>query len=245
MGKFICIKINRKKILLTLLSILVVAIVVITCVIMFGCKQSNYSLMQRNLSEYRKVLYVADTPNFYATFTTGKRENPYLLNGTSEKKVEYGVLTVKFNKEIYTQPTYTLLIDTIQYSGKLEKNPFDNTYVADIGREVSDAADINLKVVVEEINDNINMDNASVGWKINYKKALNIATEEFKDILPNYIVNNVLNAETYVKIVGSTDEELSNIYWYVSIICQNGDSFACIIDPNNGEILARKDNLIA
>ena len=57
--------------------------------------------MQENLSEYRKVLYVASTPNFDATFTTGKREEPYLLNGVSEKKVEYGVLTVKFNKEIY------------------------------------------------------------------------------------------------------------------------------------------------
>ena len=245
MGKFICIKINKKKILISFLTILVIGVIIAVTVLTFGCKPSNLNLMQKNLSEYRKVLYVASTPNFDATFTTGKREDPYLLNGVSEKKVEYGVLTVKFNKEIVTQPTFTLLIDTIQFSGKLEKNPFDNTYVADIEKEVSDVADINLKIMVEEINDNINMDNASADWKINYKKALSIATAEFEDILPNYIKNNKLKAESHIKIVGSTDKDLPKIYWYVSIICQNGDSFACIIDPYSGEILARKDNLIA
>lgn len=245
MGKFICIKINKKKILITFLAIVVIGIVVLVSVLTFGCKPSNLNLMQKNLSEYRKVLYVANTPNFNATFTTGKREEPYLLNGVSEKKVEYGVLIVKFNNEVVSQPTFTLLIDTIQFSGKLEKNPFDNTYVADIEKEVSDVADINLKVMVDEINDNINMDNASADWKISYKKALSIATTEFEDILPNYIEGNRLNAESHIKIVGSTEDELPKIYWYVSIICQNGDSFACIVDPYSGEILARKDNLIA
>lgn len=245
MKRLFLFQLKKKKILLY--TVVAIVLVALLCVglLLTGCSANISTLVKKNLSEYRSGICYGESANFNATFTTGKREDPYVLNGKKEKLVEFGVLTITFNEEPTTPPSYTLMIDTLQYSGKLERNPFNGTYVADICREVSDSTDVYLKVLGGGVNESVNLTNVSKYWEVSYKKALKIAGDEFSEVLQNYIKGSSLKAEVFLKIVGDLDDGTKNIYWYVCVLCQNGDTLACIVDPQTGEILARKDNLIA
>ncbi len=230
-----------KKVLWTLLVTIFVLCCVVGLIVLQGCSVSKYKLVMRQVSEYRKSIFVGEADNFSATFTTGKREDPYVYDGSKASMVEFGVLSVKFGSDIADNPEYILFIDTLQYSGKLERNPYDNTYVADIEHEISSNADIYLKIYAEGINEHITMVSKSKDWKIGYKQAIRLAVDEWDSIVYSYIDGKQLSAEVFVKIVADGEQK----YWYVSMLCPNGDNYTCLIDVNSGEILARKDNLIA
>lgn len=215
MKRLFLFQLKKKKVLLyTILAVVFIALVCMSF-LLTGCSANINTLVKNNLSEYRSGICYGESTNLSATFTMGKREDPYVLNGKKENLVEFGVLTITFYEELSIAPSYTLMIDTIQYSGKLEKNPFDGTYVADICREVSASADVYLKVLGGGINESLNLINVSKDWQVSYKKALKIASEEFSEALKNYIKRNSLQAEVFLKIVGNLEEGTKNIYWYV------------------------------
>ena len=45
-----------------------------------------------------------------------------------------------------------------------------------------------------------------------------------------------MEGEIFIKIV-SNDSNMSNVYWYVLLVCKNGDILASLVDVNNGEII--------
>ena len=111
-----------------------------------GCGEVNFKTHAHTyISEYRKNLFANKTGSLLATFTSGERERDYDLTGVKTPLVDFGVLTVKFYMDIGdTLPTFELKVNNKTYSGQLDKNPYDGSFVYDIETQVDDESDIPL-----------------------------------------------------------------------------------------------------
>ncbi len=185
---------------------------------------------------------MASCEDFIATFTSGKRESSYYYDGGSTRLVEFGVVSIKYTSKLTVDsvPQYLLFIDTMQYEGVLEFNPIDNTYVADICKNISSYADIYLRVYGGGVDEQMKLPCVSNNWRVSYKQAFDIAISHFEPTLRSQIVKNKINGEFFIKIVGDNVGDIFDICWYVSYLGKDGTVLACIINPNTGEILADK-----
>ena len=223
----------RKKVFISLFSIFFS----IFCSILFiACGQANLNDYSHTfLSEYRKNLFVAKTGLFTATFTSGEREENYVMDGIKTKLVDFGVLTVKFNSDLHDEtPQFELKIDSKTFSGELERNPYDGSFVYDTLCQVEDGASIELYLV--DLDKKEKLVCVSNLWSADYKEAVNIFSQKYSKELSNHTKSGKLQGEVYVKIV-ATDKNMDNIYWYVLCVCPNGDIYASLIDPNTKVIL--------
>lgn len=220
-----------KKVILSL-SFIILCVFLLT-----ACSKSKISqdVSINVLSEYRKNLFVSKTNFCVATFTSGQREENYVMDGNNTALVDFGVLTVKFdNYTSQSLPKFELKINNDLYAGEFEHNPYDNTFVFDIQKQVNDNDTLNLYLI--DFDQSTLLQCFSKNWNINYKQAHNIFTEKYKTEIANHLFDDMLKGEVYIKIV-SDDKELKNFYWYVLLVCQNGDMYSSLIDVNSGEIV--------
>lgn len=223
---------KNKNFKITLLSLMLLILTPFFC----GCKNSTKqeTVVQSSLSEYRKNLFVGNGSGFSVTFTSGEREEPYVMDGENQKLKDFGVLTLKFNNLPANLPQFELKVNEKTYTGQFEKNPYDNTFVYDICTQVNDEDNLNLYLV--DFDEYVKLDCVSKNWQFDYVSALNIFSEKYKEEIKNQTENNVLNAEIYVKIV-TDSKNMENIYWYVLMVCKKGDMFASLIDTKTGQII--------
>lgn len=202
----------------------------------FSCKssQKQESIVKNSLSEYRKNLFVGFGSTFTVTFTSGEREEPYIMDGNKNSLQDFGVLTLKFNSLPANLPQFELKVNANTFVGTLEKNPYDNTFVYDICSQVEDIDTLTLYIV--DFDETVKLSCISSSWEYNYLSALNIFENKFKSEINSQIENNILNGEIYIKIV-SDNEKMENIYWYVLLVCKNGDMYALLIDTKTGQII--------
>lgn len=202
----------------------------------FSCKssQKQESIVKNSLSEYRKNLFVGFGSTFTVTFTSGEREELYIMDGKKNTLQDFGVLTLKFNSLPANLPQFELKVNANTFVGTLEKNPYDNTFVYDICSQVEDIDTLALYIV--DFDETVKLSCISSSWEYNYLSALNIFENKFKSEINSQIENNILNGEIYIKIV-SDNEKMENIYWYVLLVCKNGDMYALLIDTKTGQII--------
>ncbi|MBQ9793251.1 MAG: hypothetical protein IJW32_05920 [Clostridia bacterium] len=228
---------NIKKLKIVRKIILSLSFIILSVFVLNACSKVNnpQEVSTNVLSEYRKNLFVSKTNFCVATFTSGQREENYIMDGSNTKLVDFGVLTVKFdNYTSQSLPKFELKINNDLYTGEFEHNPYDNTFVFDIQKQVSDNDTLNLYLV--DFDQSTLLQCCSKNWKINYKQAHTIFTEKYKTEITSHTTDNVLKGEVYIKIV-SDDKDLKNFYWYVLLVCQNGDMYSSLIDVNSGEIV--------
>lgn len=212
---------------------------------LFGCNNANLkAIVNEKLSEVRFNLFSASSDEINIKFTSGFREDPYILNGKSENKKEFGVITVKFLKSLpntNASPNFVITIEDMDFDGVFELNPFDQTYVQDIETFVLDDSNVTIKIMFGELNFETSLKNVSKEFSINHKDALNIFIKEFeKDI--NHLLKNGKDFEVYVKIISDPNFSLDKNYFYVCLISNSGISFSLIIDPLSGQILAKNES---
>ncbi len=210
-----------------------------------GCNNANLkAIVNEKLSEVRFNLFSASSDEINIKFTSGFREDPYILNGKSENKKEFGVITVKFLKNLpntNASPNFVITIEDMDFDGVFELNPFDQTYVQDIETFVLDDSNVTIKIMFGELNFETSLKNVSKEFSINHKDALNIFIKEFeKDI--NLLLKNGKDFEVYVKIISDPNFSLDKNYFYVCLISNSGISFSLIIDPLSGQILAKNES---
>ncbi len=226
-----------KKFLILLSGIIIVC----TLLISFK-KEDKIDLSYANIAEVRYNLFSAEDNNLIVTFMSGKREEPYVLDGVPQKEVEFGIVTIvfKIEKPNVEDVTAVLNINDKQYTSNLEENPFDGTYVYDIKTVVKDDDNLTINITWGDNNKAYNLQIQSQNWSCDWKKALKIASNEFKTEIENFTVNGKLEAEIYVKIIEDPSKNLDKKYWYVGLLSKTGKKIALIIDPETDEILARQ-----
>lgn len=221
-------------------KLFVLSLICLSCFVFIGCNK-YLNVTKNSLSEIRHNIFTGSSDNFDITFMSGKREKNYVINGYNTELIDFGVLTVTLkNPNLnYTNSSFALTINTLRYENILERNPFDDTLVADIGVLVnSDVTTINLRLIVDNVSEDIILTNISCDWKVDYNSALKIATKQLSEELKPYITNEFLG-ETYIKIIPDTINN-KDYLWYVHFVSRDGHKHSVLINPTTKEILAKK-----
>lgn len=219
--------------------IFLLSFLICTVLLLTACSSDNYKLALNNVSEYRKELYVGSNEQVVASYICGERESVYAMDGISTEPTEFGVLTFFVNEELEGVPQYTLVIDGQTFSGDLEQNPFDGSYVADIGKCLG-GSNISATISLGEFSSQVELKKVNVDWEIDGEKALEITCKKMGKEFKDFMENGAFLGECYIKIVNDSSISTNEYYWYVNIINGQGRSFSAIIDPHSGEVLAKK-----
>ena len=184
-----------------------------------------------SISETRDDFYYAKNGDYFVTFTSGKREQNYLMDGISTSLTPYGVVVLKTQKDIGKTPSFSIKSASKTYSSKMEINPYDMSFVADICEEIKGEDEITFSL--PEQNFEISLKNLSKNWRTTQSKALDIFVKHKQNELKKYQKTG-LDGEIYIKIVGDNEE---NIYYYVLFVGRDGNTISSLIDVNSGEIV--------
>jgi len=212
------------------------------CIIFMGGCDQKYKRIKNNLSEVRYNIFTGESDNFKVTFMSGKREKDYSINGYNTNLIDFGVITIspKDSSIDTTNSSVAITIDTLRYEETLERNPFDGSLVADIGVIIDNEINsISIKILVDNINENLILNNISHDWKVDYAKALKLAYNNLSENLEPHITTQFLG-EIYVKIIEDTINNKGNYLWYINFVTRTGKQYGIIIDPISEKILATK-----
>ena len=207
----------------------------------FGCSTNTEKYLRQNTAELREYLYEGSSDGVCASLIFGKREKNYIVNGYATELVEFGVLTFDVPKDIQIDETiakYVVTVGTTRYSGDLQKNPFENTLVADIKKNISGVQSVTAKIIAGEFVKEIKLVCINENWKIKSADVYSLVAKAFKNDFAKMINNNSFAGELYIKIINDSDENTSDYYWYVCVIGRTGGRLSLIVSPKTGEILA-------
>ncbi len=215
-------------------------ILVAICLVFTACGTDKVDLALSNLAEVRYNVFSGENDRFTATFMSGQRENPYIVNGICQERVDFGMLTIKFktaDRPMVAQ--YRLTVNDKEYTGNLEYNNYDGTLMVDIQQVVADDATIKLTVITDQEEISCDIAPKTTNLEITWRSALEIALAECSEQYKNYISKGKLNGEVYVKIITDLNASFDTYYWYVSIVGTNGSTIGVIIDPHTGQVIAK------
>lgn len=199
-----------------------------------GCSNQINTLVLNNMSDLRKNYFNAQTEDYYIELSCGQREEVFAYDGISTNKVPCGVLVLEFaNVYSYDYVTGTIDIDGQKKEIILKKSPFEYKYMVDLNQYLTQKNKI--KFSLKNTNTEVVLTEVSHSWKIDYKKAISIATNKLKNKLENLYFNQTLNAEAYLKIV--TKKDFNKTFWYFSYIDRAGQKESMLIDVNSGKII--------
>lgn len=218
----------------------------IGCSLIFvGCSNSNKKTADyigNHIIESRNNIYMGQDDNYYATFCSGEREEPYDLDGVVNEKVPFGIITLsrhdnsKLSNDEYM---FTITINGESSSGTITKSPYDNTYSADIEKSVDDNAEIALEVNINGSAFSQNLYNESKNFEISQEKAIEIASKELSSALKS-MSSNDKTAEAMIKILKDYSGETNRYFWYVGLVGSDGKTAGVLIDAHTGEIVSVK-----
>lgn len=203
---------------------------------LYGCGEVNFKAHAHTyISEYRKNLFANKTGNMLITFTSGERERDYDLTGIKTPLVDFGVLTVKFDTNVGDiLPKFELMVNQKVFSGTLEKNPYDGSFVYDIETQVNNDDELTLKLL--DFDQNLKLVCLSSNWGTTWEDAVEIFNQKYNKQILDHTKAGKFLGEIYIKIV-SNSKNLENIYWYVLCVCEDGNVYSCLINPNTKEIV--------
>ena len=185
--------------------------VTFVCLCFSACGTNKIDVALENLAEVRYNIFSGENQTYFASFMSGERENPYVVNGICDKQVEFGVLTIKYKTtDCPVVAQYAIKINDSEYSGNLEYNNFDNTLMVDIGKVVDDNAVISLVVKTSKGDEPCTLNPKTQDLEISWRTALEISLAEWGDEFNDYLSKGKLNAEIYVKIISDLNSKFDD-----------------------------------
>lgn len=221
------------------ISFVVLAVMMIGCAMLSGCGLNVKSDVLNNLSDVRYSVFVGQSDGVVSNLMCGMRENPYSYDGKSNKKTEFGVITVFFKNRPSEDLHYSLSVGKSSYAGVLEENPYNHSFMADIQKIVDGEGGVYL--TIEGVVDGMQLMPESKDWAVQYDKALDIAYEVLEEKLMGLYSSRRFCGECYLKIVLDQSSIDNPYYWCFMYVGQNGESGSVIIDVNSGEVLTKSN----
>ena len=219
------------------------AMVIMFCIFGFvGCGKSSFNISDY-LIEKRDTLFTANDDLYCVTFSTGLREENYNFDGTVNKLIPFGILTIsRLDNQPMTNDAYSCIVEINDqsYSGFLEKGS-NNSYSIDL--EVSALCEDNITASVSFTGYTFKqqLQNVNKDFEVDQQTALKIAEKELKQPINNILKNKNVKIEMVAKIMKDhSSADLKNYYWYVGVISTNGDSLGVLISTTTGEIISKK-----
>ena len=210
------------------------AICLIVALVLVGCGNSNLNVKD-NLSDARYGIFDGKNEQITANFIYGEREDVYSPDGKSNRLVDFGIISVIFKEKPSSEKlNFTLKTEKAIYSGELEKSPFTDEYLADIGEQIT--SDNILELTVEGF-EPLNLERKNNSWEIDFNKALEIGEDALKDEIKE--LKNDGNVEFYLKIIYDIKTNYGAYFWAFTAIGENGKKHTVIISTNSGEVLVK------
>lgn len=227
-----------KKIFVTFFSISLLAFIVF---LFSGCgaEIDNY---REYLSDIRYGVFDGQCESYNVTFTYGLREKPYSPNGIASPKVEFGIISVLFDEKIEDDDIayYSLKINNDIVAGKLEKSPYTNQYMADIGSICSDTDILTLEIYLasDTNSKSTTLINKNLDWNINYEDAFINGVTALSEEINDFLKNN-LTYEIQVKIINEQQTNFGSYFWSVTIISSSGIKHNVVFRVDSTDILVK------
>ncbi len=191
------------------------------------------------ISELRDNIFLAASDSYSVNIITGKREEPFLMDGHAGGTREFTVITVS-PKSGSAPYSYAAVINGTEYAGELTPHPFADTYSADIEAFSSDA-EIAVTLTSGGNSEKLIAKTVKSEHMITADKAIEIAEKRLKSRVDGFRVNGMLNCEVYVRLLQNPIDNSGGYFWYVAFIGENQAVYAALIDPVSMEIAAIRD----
>lgn len=219
-------------------KIFLVGLLAVVAVSLFGCGKSLEARVEENLSERTCVYYFAEGEGCYATLSSGEREEEYLLNGKSENKVDFALLSIKPS----TNTAAKLIKANVSINDhsqvyELELNDLNGAYMVDLEQRLSG----DESIVVEYAGEALELQNLSKDFVIDDAKAIEIACNELAEKIDAIRKGNNLNAECYLRVLDKKANNFDDMFWCFTVVGTDKQTFSVIISTVDGSILAKSE----
>lgn len=201
-----------------------------------GCGGGNLDKYYENISELRDCLFAAENADYKVSAISGKREEPYAIDGASGNKRDFTVITVtpaSFESNLTYR--YRAEINGETYEGDLLPHPFAQTLSADIPVAAKSDFTVTVSAKTEQ---SLEMKNAVTGELISAEKALTIALERMKNDIKRFKNKGGLNCEIYVRLMENPIDGSGGYFWYVAFIGAEKDAVAVLLKGDTGAVSA-------
>ena len=219
---------------------------IILCMCMLtSCTTSLEKQIWNNISEIREFILFEKMEGMSVSLICGQRENDYKMNGYVTKLIPFGVITVtieSIDSIVTTESRYVLYVGTEKFEGNLIRNPFDDTFVADIGKVIDKTKNVSIDVFINNSKTSMKLRSVDSEWKVSSKDCVEILLDHYKNQLKSFI-GEEFEGEVYIKIMNDYDQFSSDFYYYVSVIGRKGSSISLIISTD-GKVLASNANIV-
>lgn len=206
-----------------------------------GLKNKVYN----NISEIVDFVIVGGDEKVLVSLMCGRREVDYKINGISTELVPYGILTLYSSEEIDSsiQVEYTLFVGTKKIKGQMQKNPYDNTLVADIKKIIDKNENISIDIFIAQDKVSLKLKTIDTEWRITPNEVVDKLLDEYKNELIKMVVDGVFEGEVYIKLIKEEPLNCYRYFYYVSVVNRKGQSFNFLLSPTTKEILASNNTV--
>lgn len=186
------------------------------------------------ISELRTGVYEGGNEYYDATAVTGIREDPFLIDGKPGKTINFTVVTIR--PKVFdptAKYTFKANLDGKEYSGPLNKHPFEESFSADIACKTSSSA---LTFTVIGGSESTLVLNSVIGENfINAEKAFELGFGKLKGA-----VEGLTDYELYIRLIKNPLGDDGNYYWYVAFVTKD-NTYAVLINAVTTEIVASRE----
>jgi len=206
---------------------------------LFGCFQTPMEKYEHLISELRDNVFIAQSARYSVSIITGKREDPFIMDGHAGGMRDFTVITVDpaAGENTYA---YRVTINGKEYAGKLLAHPFAKTYSADI-QALSLDTEIALTITTDGQSETLTAKSVKTEQMISCEKAVEIAEKKLKNAIGGFRVNGVMNCEIYVRLMSNPIDNSGGYYWYVAFIGEDKTIYAALIEPVSMQVVAVRD----
>lgn len=215
-------------------------LVLLSCVFFSSCGNSYENMLKNNTAEIRQYYMEGSQDNISASLVCGHREKVYIANGYATELIEFGVLTFVINDAQIDEnlAQFELTVGTNKYSGDLQKNPFDLSYMADIKKIVDCSQNITATLILGDKKIDIKLVDVTKDFKIKTTDVYKLIAKKMKGEIGEFVINKTFQGEVYIKIINDADINVGDYYYYVCILGRNGTRVSAVVSPETSEILA-------
>jgi len=212
---------------------------IIACVLFFAACSTPMEKYEAYISELRDNVFTAESVNYSVQIITGKREEPFVMDGHAGAVREFTVITLN-PKAGEGKYSYRVTINGSEFAGKFLPHPFAKTYSADIEARSFDS-EILLSITVNGNSETLTAKSVKTDNMIPAAKAVEIAEKRLKHRIDDFWANGTLNAEIYVRLISNPIDNSGGYYWYVAFIGAGQTIYAVLIEPVSMQVAAIRD----
>ena len=205
------------------------AMILICGIVLVGC--SSKKDFRECLSEVTKVYYQGVTGQVEGSISVGQREEPYKIDGKSQKLEDFSLFILDFNQQMEDETIdVKLSVNGVESDFQLFLNPVNHYYMNDLGYSLGQ----NDEVILTYQDIVVNFYNVSDSFNIDWSEALDIAEENLN--LQSLYKDGDFKGECYLKILTEQNDNFQDLFWYFSAVSENGDVMDIVISTDAGEI---------